>query len=61
MELEAEEVKIFTLYLDDDEARDLTTDLFNLKMGYRALGITETTNELLQWLGSRNEDVPSGS
>jgi hypothetical protein len=51
--------KEYTVVLDEQEAAALAGDLFNIKMGYRG-GSSGAGRELLNWLGSRNEETPSG-
>jgi hypothetical protein len=52
--------RFFTFIMSDEEARQLTTDLFNKKMGYRN-PLSAAGMEMLEWLGSRNEDEPRGT
>jgi len=50
----------FTITLTDEEANSIAGDLFNYINGYRG-GSGSASRELLAWLGSRNERVPSGT
>jgi hypothetical protein len=51
--------KKYTIVLTEQEAKDIASNLFNYIHGYRG-GSNGASRELLNWLGSRNEDTPSG-
>ena len=59
MELTSKTVKYHTITLTDDEAGSIAGVLHSISIGFKP-GITPAAKELLNWLGSRNEDEPSG-
>lgn len=51
--------KKFHIVITESEAKALAGDLFNYVNGYRGASSKES-REFLNWLGSRNEETPSG-
>lgn len=61
MDLKTEDIRVFTLTLNETEARKIAGDLFDKKNGYNKFSLSDASQELVHWLSTRNEDVPRGT